>query len=69
MKFQIEGKDRKYTKLENMEQELSGKMNGNKRIIIHWIWEYETSNIEDLQDTRDGEKIQKYNFTIYAIGK
>lgn len=69
MKFQIEGKDRKYTKLENMEQELRGKMNGNKRISIHWIWEYEKNSMEDLQDTEDGERIQKYNFTIYAIGE
>ena len=69
LNFQIEGKDRKYTKLEDMEEELKGEMTNNKRIIIHWRWEYQTNKIEDIQDTKDGQKIKQYNFTISAIGE
>ena len=67
--FEIEGKDRKYKKLEDMEKELKGEITENKRIIINWQWEYEKNKTEDKQDTKDGEKLTKYNFTIYAIGK
>lgn len=69
MNFQIQGKDRKYTKLEDMEQELKGEMTRNKKIIIHWKWDYEKDKTQDKQDTEDGERIQKYYFTIYAIGE
>jgi len=68
LKFQIQGKDRKYTRLEDMEQELKGEINKNKRIIINWEWEYDKNKIQDVQDTKDGETIKKYEFTIYAIG-
>lgn len=67
--FQIEGKDRKYTRLENMEQELKGELIENKRIKIHWKWEYEKDDKQDTQDTKDGQLIGKYHFTIYAIGE
>lgn len=67
--FKIEGKDRKYYTLEEMEQELKGEVKGNKRIVIHWEWEYEANEIQNWQDTKDGETIKQYNFTIYAIGQ
>lgn len=67
--FKIEGKDKKYQELEEMEQELKGEVKENKRIIIHWEWEYETNEILNVQDTKDGEMIKQYNFTIYAIGE
>lgn len=69
LNFQIEGKDRKYAKLEDMEEELKGEMTNHKRIIIHWRWQYETSKIEDIQDTKDAQKIKQYNFTICARGE
>lgn len=62
-------KDRKYQKLEDMEQELKGVVNKNKRIIIYWEWKYEEDKTQDLQDTKDGENIKQYNFTIYTIGQ
>lgn len=68
MNFKIDGKDRKYQRLEEMEQELKGEMNKNKNIIIHWEWEYEKNVTQNLQDTQDGENIKKYNFVIYVIG-
>ena len=67
--FQIEGKDRKYEKLEDLEKELKGEINENKKIVIHWEWEYEKNNLQDIQDTKDGENIKQYNFTIYASGR
>lgn len=69
LNFQIEGKERKYTRLEDMEPELMGEMLSNKRIIIHWEWEYQKDNTQDRQDTKDGERIKQYHFTIYAIGE
>ncbi len=67
--FQIEGKDRKYEKLEDLEKELKGEINENKKIVIHWEWEYEKNTLQDIQDTKDGENIKQYNFTIYASGR
>ena len=37
--FEIEGKDRKYKNLKDMEVDLQGKVRENKRIIINWQWE------------------------------
>lgn len=67
--FQIEGNDRKYKCLEDMEPELKGEIRETKKIIIHWKWEYERNTIENLQDTKDGENIKQYCFTICGIGK
>ena len=66
--FQIEGKDRKYKSLEEMEPELQGEIKETKSIIINWKWEYETNGAKNRQDTEDGEKIKQYQFEIYAIG-
>lgn len=67
--FRIEGKDRKYAKMEDMEQELKGEVIKTKRIIIHWKWEYEGTTIQNVQDTKDGGTMKQYNFTIYAMGE
>ena len=69
LNFEIEGKDRKYSKLEDMEQDLKGEIEKNTTITIHWKWEYEKDSREDLQDTKDGQTIKQYNFTISAIGE
>lgn len=69
LNFQIKGKDREYETLEDMENDLMGEISENKRIIINWKWDYELNNTQDLQDTKDGENIKNYQFTIYAIGK
>ena len=69
LKFQIKGKDKKYEKLEDMQSQLQGEISENKRIIINWEWKYEENEIKDKQDTKDGQTIGKYYFTIYTIGK
>lgn len=65
----MDGKDRKYQTLEEMEEELKGEVKENKNIKIYWEWEYETNEMQNLQDTKDGEKIRQYNFMIYTIGQ
>lgn len=52
-----------------MEEELKGEIKEKKNIIIHWEWEYEKNETQNLQDTQDGENMKQYNFTIYAIGQ
>lgn len=69
LNFQIKGKDRKYYKLEDMEQELQGELTDNKKIAIYWKWDYEGNEMQNFQDTKDGQAIKQYNFTIYAIGE
>ena len=40
-----------------------------KKIRIDWKWAYEINEEENIQDTKDGENIDKYNFEICTIGK
>ena len=68
LNFQLDGKDRKYQTLEEMEKELKGELKESKTINISWKWEYEISQNQDIQDTRDGEKLKQYQFEIYVIG-
>ena len=51
-----------------MEKDLKGEIQESKKIIINWKWEYEENHIQDIQDTNDGTKIVRYNFTIFAVG-
>ncbi len=67
--FQVEGNDRKYKRLEDMQEQLKGEVIQNKKIVIRWQWEYEKNAIQDRQDTKDGENIKQYYFTIYARGE
>ena len=50
-----------------MQNELQGEIDTNKSIIIDWSWDYEIGENQNIQDTKDGENLTKYNFTIYAI--
>ena len=65
--FEIEGKDRKYNSLEDMEQDLQGEIEKDKKITINWKWQYEENAEQNIQDTKDGEKLLVYNFTIYTV--
>jgi len=69
LNFQIKGRDRKYKNLEDMEQELKGEIRKSKAIVIDWEWEYHKRAQQDLEDTQDGEKIKKFEFSIYAIAQ
>lgn len=57
--------------LEELSNHLNGIIEKNqiKVIIINWIWNYETDEFQDIQDTKDSQKIRQYKFNIKAIGE
>lgn len=61
----------KYKTLDDLEKDLIGeiKRKETKDIEIKWEWKYTITTQEDIQDTEDGEKLIKYNFTIETIGR
>ena len=71
LKFKIKGKDKKYSTLEELEEnnedELKGQIKENKKITIEWEWPYENDQQSDIQDTKDGEKLTKYQFVIRVM--
>lgn len=71
LQFYVSEEGKKYNTLEELQQELKGKIRKNEviKICIFWEWKYEIEPNADRQDTRDGENIKEYNFEIYTIGK
>ena len=71
LQFYVSEEGKKYNTLEELQQELKGKIRKNEVIktCIFWEWKYEIEPNADRQDTRDGENIKEYNFEIYTIGK
>ena len=71
MEKTIKGKNKRYQRIEELTQELQGNVYRNefKKIIIQWIWSYETDIEQDIEDTKDGETLKDYRFYINAIGK
>lgn len=63
--FIIDGKT--YYWIEEAEDIINKKFNESEKITIDWEWKYETSKINDIQDTKDGQYAQKYIFEIDAI--
>lgn len=60
--------------LELLDDKLKGNINKNKKvnITILWYWPYEGENKEedvDIQDTKDGQNIKKYQFDILVSGE
>lgn len=68
--FEIEGRNEEYQSLEDLQDDLIGSINENevKTISINWYWKYDNNSKEDVQDTKDGREIQKYNFEILVSG-
>ena len=75
LKFYIKEENKKYRTLEELQENLKGKIKKGdiQAINIGWEWEYETndnnSKLQNIQDTLDAIRIQKYNFTINVIGE
>lgn len=63
--FSIE--NRKYLSLKEMEDVINKKFINTDRITINWEWKYYIDEVHDMQDTKDGERVQKYLFEIEAI--
>lgn len=60
--------------LEELSRKLVGYINKdeNINITVKWYWNYEDKKNEeatDIQDTKDSEKIKKYQFDVYALGE
>lgn len=64
-----EGK-KQYNDVEDVADNLYGKVakNQNKKINIIWNWEYEQNTLKNQQDTSDAKKIREYKFTICVKG-
>ena len=59
-----------YHTLEELGEDLTGKIlqNEEKTIPIYWEWKYETDEEQDAQDTLEARKIREYHFLIYVQG-
>lgn len=71
LKFRIKNSTSKYNNLEELEKYLIDNLSKNctKEIFIEWSWEYETSEIDNKQDTIDGINLEKYKFNINVISE
>ena len=61
---------KRYTTLEELEEELTGIIleNEEKAIPIYWEWKFETNKEQNKQDTLEAKKIREYHFLIYVQG-
>lgn len=59
--------NQRYKSLKEIENIINEKFFDTSKIKINWEWEYYINGIQDIQDTSDGEKAQKYIFEINAI--
>lgn len=68
--FLVEGNKEIYKTLEDMQKILKGNIRKSEQkiITIKWQWNYTNGNEQDIQDTKDGINLSKYNFNIYTIG-
>lgn len=59
------------TTLEELSDYLDGNILKNKKvnIKIYWYWDYENNKLADIQDTKDSQKIKKYQFDVYVYGE
>lgn len=71
--FSAQGKEEniRVNSLKELEKQLNGKIEKNeiKTITIYWKWEYENKENKDLQDTKDGERLNTYKFKILVTGR
>lgn len=65
--FLLENK--KYSSLEEMEDVINQKFINSEKIVVNWEWKYYIDDIKDIQDTKDGERAEKYIFEIKAIAE
>ena len=65
LEFIIDGK--KYSWLKNAEDIINYKLSEEDEITIDWEWQYEISQFHNIEDTKDGQSIQKYIFEVETI--
>ena len=59
--------NKKYSSIKEMENIINEKFISTEKIIINWEWKYYIDEINDIEDTEDGEKAQKYIFEIESF--
>lgn len=66
--LEIVNKNEKPKNFEFEIEEKEGRIEKNKikKVRINWKWLYEINEEEDIQDTKDGETLEKFNFEIQA---
>ena len=60
----LDGK--KYNSIKEMQEAITQKLEKMDSVKINWKWEYDISQEDDLEDTEDGKKAQKYIFEVEA---
>ena len=67
LKFQLVKETTTYNTLEELQEQLKGKLEQSqkKQIEILWEWKYESGKeIDDIQDTIDARNLRNYNFEV-----
>ena len=66
--LEIVNKNEKPKNFEFEIEEKEGRIEKNKikKVRINWKWLYKINEEEDIQDTKDGETLEKFNFEIQA---
>ena len=59
--------NRKYKSIKELEYIINEKFADAEKISINWEWKYYVNEIQDMQDTADGQMAQKYLFEIKVI--
>lgn len=59
--------EQKYTSIKQMKEKITQKLQEEGKIIINWEWKYYDNLQNDIQDTKDGEILERYYFEIQAI--
>ena len=59
--------EQKYTSIKQIEEKITQKLQEEGKIIINWEWQYYNNPQNDIQDTKDGEILERYYFEIQAI--
>ena len=60
-------KNKRYNKLEQMENILNDIFNTEDEVTISWNWKYQNTDENNIKDTKDGKIATKYIFEVKAI--
>lgn len=69
--FRVRGHSEEFSSLQELEKYLTGisKKHTQSTIIVDWRWGYETDELQDLIDTKDGKSLENYKFIINVKGE
>ena len=58
---------KQYNSIEKMQTEINEIFKTKNEVTIYWQWPYELDTENDVQDTKEGQKAERYLFEINAI--